>query len=174
MSKRVINLLVGACLVLSAAVGSARGGGDGTLPLRLGGDGTLPLRLSGPAMSMQGPQRQVMTEIVITRAVQQEMTAAEGTSLTCQLTSADVSKHRAAGTLIVATLSFNVKGICYNSADQTMEVVAERQINGTNVERSFVVGRLVEELPRNLSGRLTVTGESGTAGRYVLDLAAPE
>lgn len=168
MSRQVRNLFVAICLLQLATV--AWGRGDGTLPLRLPGDGTLPLRLSGDALSMQSPQQRITTGIVISRASKDPLPSSQAGSLTCQLQTADVTKHSASGSVTVGGLSFSIKGICYNQVDQTMEIVGERHANGSTIERSFAAGKLVEEQPRNLNGRLTVTGSSSTAGRYVLDL----
>jgi hypothetical protein len=153
---------------------------DGTLPLRLGGsDGTLPLRFNGNAMTLTNPgqpAQQVATKVTLTNAVREALRGAAAGTVPCRENNGDVSKHSAAGTLLVGTVNFKIKGICYNHATTQMELVAERRVGTTTIEQSFLVGALESEQPQSFSGRMFVASAQSDAAptRYSFSLQCPE
>lgn len=146
---------------------------DGTLPLRLPSDGTLPLRLRGNSGLLPGGQM-LTTQITITRATAPALPPAQRASLVCQVDNVNVSKHAAAGTIVVGDQTFTLKGICYDHATNNMELVGERRGVGQTVVQSFMIGLLPAAEPRQFQGRMTINGQAQTAQRFTFDVSRAE
>ncbi len=134
---------------------------DGTLPLRLPGDGTLPLKLSGDATAAGA---RVNTSVSITSADRRALPLQQRASLTCQTANADVSKHAAAGTVVVSGVTYSIKGICYDHRSKNMEIVATK---GTS-DSSFMIGKLGSPELTAFSGRLILNGSASASYQFAV------
>ncbi len=166
MFKYKLEVLVRTIAVGFAAMATAQAlAGDGTLPVRLPGDGTLPT-LVGDAKDLAQPGVTVPTKVKFTQLITQSIDGGSS-AFRCRDAGPGVSQHQARGTLSVGNATYNIKGVCYNSATSDMEIVADQAQNNASlvspIQPSTTLARL--------HGRLMV--KTAPAARYTVDLKDP-
>ena len=166
------------CSSFFAARSYAQGGG--TLPLLLPGGGTLPLKLVGDSIQLPGdiipPTDRLPTKVTLTAVTQEAWEDGLADLLLCSDTSANVTKHKARGTLTLDAKNYRVKGICYNQLTKKMEIVGS--LTG---EQSLMIGDLPDTpILEDFRGRMTVerqsAGESSqpSRSRFKFHVLKPE